>query len=72
MSNMVRDTWKKQKRDAKGHFLPIKKEIQKEQQEKHYTLKDIERAFMDGLSNQGGFYPPSKKWEFYKRDKGFK
>lgn len=55
---------KKQPRDKKGRFLSWDGT-----QNKKYTIKDLERAFLDGLASTGGFYAPSKKWEFYKRDK---
>jgi hypothetical protein len=35
-----------------------------------YTLEQIQHAFLSGLKANNSFYPPSKLWEFYKRDMG--
>jgi len=35
-----------------------------------YTLEQLEHAFYAGLKANNSFYPPSKLWEFYKRDRG--
>ena len=37
---------------------------------KTYTLEQLEHAFLSGLKANNSFYPPSKLWEFYKRDRG--
>jgi len=37
---------------------------------KIYKLADIEHAFLSGLKANNSFYPPSKLWGFYKRDRG--
>lgn len=56
---------KKQPRDKKGRFLSWDGTHNKK-----YTIKDLERAYLDGLASNGGlFFSPSKKWELYKRDK---
>lgn len=66
MNKHANDNWKKQQRDKNGRFISLPKEKSKGQ----YTIKDIERAFLDGLASTGGFFPPSKKWEFYKKNRG--
>ncbi|MDD3644360.1 MAG: hypothetical protein PHR19_02410 [Bacteroidales bacterium] len=62
-----RTNWTRQERDSKGHFMPYKKE-------KEITpaigLDQLEHAFLAGLKANNSFYPPSKLWEFYKRDRG--
>ena len=35
-----------------------------------YTLDNLEHAFLSGLKANNSFYPPSKLWGFYKRDRG--
>ena len=53
----------KQKRDSKGHFLPIPGK-------KRYTIKDIEKAFLAGLAAQSylTFQAPSQKLARYIKD----
>jgi len=38
--------------------------------DKSFDLNDLEHAFLSGLKANNSFYPPSKLWEFYKRDRG--
>jgi len=35
-----------------------------------FGLDDLEHAFYAGIKANNSFYPPSKLWEFYKRDRG--
>jgi hypothetical protein len=35
-----------------------------------FRASDIEHAFYAGLKANNSFYPPSKLWGFYKRDRG--
>jgi len=60
-----RTNWIRQERNSKGHFMPYK-ELAKEP----INIKGIEHAFYAGLKANNSFYPPSKLWEFYKRDRG--
>ena len=62
-----RTNWTRQERNSKGHFMPYKKEIKPKQT---IGLEQIEHAFLAGLKANNSFYPPSKLWEFYKRDRG--
>jgi len=39
-------------------------------QDQQIDLNAIEHAFLSGLKANNSFYPPSKLWEFYKRDRG--
>jgi len=34
-----------------------------------FRVSDMEHAFYSGLKANNSFYPPSKLWEFYKRDR---
>jgi hypothetical protein len=56
----MNDINNKQKRDAKGRFLPMSGK-------KHYTIKDIEKAFLAGLAAQSAlmWQPQSQKLAKY-------
>jgi hypothetical protein len=45
-------------------------DIFKSKQDQSIDINAIEHAFYAGLKANNSFYPPSKLWEFYKRDKG--
>ena len=62
-----RTNWLRQERNSKGHFMPYKKE---KEQMQTIGLEQLEHAFLSGLQANNSFYPPSKLWEFYKRDRG--
>lgn len=59
----MNDITNKQKRDKKGRFLPVAGK-------KHYTIKDIEKAFLAGLNAQSvlSWQAPSMKLAKYLRD----
>jgi hypothetical protein len=74
-----RTNWLRQERDEKGRFLKNKpfdlidlKSLINEYRPKvqTYTIEQLEHAFLSGLKANNSFYPPSKLWEFYKRDRG--
>jgi hypothetical protein len=63
-----RTNWLRQERNSKGHFMPYKEEIEPTPT---IGLDELQHAFLAGLKANNSFYPPSKLWEFYKRDRGF-
>jgi hypothetical protein len=63
----IRTNWLRQERDSKGHFMPYKEEIEPKQT---IGIDELQHAFLAGLKANNSFYPPSKLWEFYKRDRG--
>jgi hypothetical protein len=82
--NKIRTTWEIQGRDKSGRFKTLKKNSSKDQINKtdlikkeppaivvnhYYTIEQVKKAFLDGC-NYSSFFPPSKRWEIYKRDNG--
>jgi hypothetical protein len=82
--NKIRPTWVLQERDKSGRFKTVKKNSSDDLSNKdclveeetpaivvtnYYTLDQVKKAFIDGC-NYSSFFPPSKRWEFYKRDNG--
>ena len=70
-----RTNWKHQERDDNGRFKSFKitpscGDVFRDLEIFKYTIKDMEHAFLSGLKANNSFYPPSKLWEFYKRDRG--
>ena len=78
-----RTNWQRQERDSKGRFKrhtpcmisemydeKLYDEIIKNRIDDYFTLEQLEHAFLSGLKANNSFYPPSKLWEFYKRDRG--
>jgi hypothetical protein len=70
-----RTNWKYQERDNSGRFGRLKViessgDVFRDLERFKYTINDLQKAFYAGLKSNNSFYPPSKLWEFYKRDRG--
>jgi len=56
----------KDKSQTKTHTISLLDDLKQYQS---FDLKSLEHAFYAGLKANNSFYPPSKLWEFYKRDR---
>jgi hypothetical protein len=54
---------------ALEHARDYIKDLEEEAKDS-FGLEQLEHAFLSGLKANNSFYPPSKLWEFYKRDRG--